>query len=118
MSARRRPRPAPPPQRHSARLLVRLAPSDVAMFRFLLESCENLAGFSVLERRPALLKLFFSPDQAAEVAEALKAIGETIPLQVEAWPLPPCPTHSRQIPDNPPAMREHGPSPLARAKRL
>ena len=86
MPPRRKPRPAPPPQRHSACLLVRLATADVAMFRFLLESYENLAGFSVLERRPALLKVFFSPDMGREVRAALAAIAETVPLEVAAWP--------------------------------
>jgi len=91
MPPRRKPRPAPPPQRQSVCLLVRLATADVAMFRFLLESYENLAGFSVLERRPALLKVFFSADMEAEVRAALAAIAATVPLEVMAWPFAACP---------------------------
>lgn len=79
-----RPRPAAP--RRSARLLVRLPPADVALFRFLLEAYENLAFFTVLERRTALLKVVFSPQQEDTVRAALAEIGASLPLVVEDWP--------------------------------
>lgn len=80
------PRPCPDAPRQSGRLLVRLAPADVALFRFLLEAYENLAFFTTLERRPALLKVMYSPQQENAVRAALAEIGESVPLVVEAWP--------------------------------
>ena len=80
--------PCAPPPRHSGRLLVRLAPGDVALFRFLLEACENLALFTVLERRTALLKVLFSPQQEDAVRAALAGIAQSVPLTVEDWPFP------------------------------
>lgn len=83
----RAPRPALPPAGQSACLLVRMPPAQVGMFRFLLEAHDNLAGFTVLDRREALLKVFFSPHQRAEVMAALHAIAEQAPLQVMPWPV-------------------------------
>lgn len=77
--------PLPPPVA-SSHLLVRLAPSQVGMFRFLLEAYENLAYFTVLERQAALLKIVFSPHRERYVREALAQIGETLPLSVHEWP--------------------------------
>ena len=79
-------RPCAAPPRHSGRLLVRLAPGDVALFRFLLEAYDNLALFTVLERRTALLKVVFSPHAEDAVRAALAEIGENIRLTVEDWP--------------------------------
>ena len=79
-------RPCPPPPRQSGRLLVRLAPENVALFRFLLEAYENLAFFTTLERRAALLKVIFSPQQENAVRAALAEIGESVPLTVKDWP--------------------------------
>lgn len=76
------------PGASSASLLVRLAGSDVAMFRFLLEAHDNLALFSVLEKRPALLRLFFAPESRAEVMAALEGIASAIRLEVMEWPFP------------------------------
>lgn len=69
------------------RLLVRIGPRDVAMFRFLLEAHDNLAIFTVLERDTALLKVMFTPASHAAVLKALEAIGKTVPLQILPWPL-------------------------------
>ena len=80
------PRTCPPPPRQSARLLVRLAPENVALFRFLLEAYENLAFFTTLERRAALLKVIFSPQKENAVRAALAEIGESVPLTVKDWP--------------------------------
>ncbi|MDE7241306.1 DUF4911 domain-containing protein [Desulfovibrio sp.] len=80
--------PCPAPPRQSGRLLVRVAPGDVALFRFLLEAYENLAFFSVLERKTALLKVVFSPQQEDAVRAALAEIGASLPLTVEEWPFP------------------------------
>ena len=79
-------RPCAAAPRHSGRLLVRLAPQDVALFRFLLEAYENLAFFTALERRTALLKVMYSPQQEKAVRAALAEIGESVPLVVVDWP--------------------------------
>lgn len=70
----------------SSLLLARIAPQDVAMFRFLLEAQDNLAIFTVLERNTALLKIMFAPEFRGEVEKALEAIGQTVPLLISPWP--------------------------------
>ena len=72
----------------SGRLLLRLAPEHVALFRFLLEAYDNCAYFTVLERRPALLKLVFSPQRERAVRRALAEMSQSLPFRVEEWPLP------------------------------
>ncbi len=86
MKKRRRPRALPAPS-SSMRLLVSLPPERVGLFRFLLEVSDNLANFTVLDRREALLKVLFSPHQERDVLHALEGIGETIPLVVRPWPV-------------------------------
>ena len=78
--------PCAAPPRHSGHLLVRVAPADVALFRFLLEAYDNLALFTVLERKTALLKVVFSPHAEDAVRAALTEIGASVPLSVEDWP--------------------------------
>ena len=85
MSKKRARRPFPP-LRESFRLLVRLAPEDVAMFRFLLEAMDNLAGFTVLDRKEALLKVFGSAHQEQAIFNALREMGESLKLDVLPWP--------------------------------
>lgn len=85
--ALRKPRkPAPPPAR-SARLLVRLAAEDTALFRFLLEGYDNTAYFTVLEPRTALLKLVFSPHREETLRRALAEMSGSLEFSVEPWPL-------------------------------
>lgn len=86
MKKRRRPRALPAPV-SSMRLLVSLPPGQVGLFRFLLEAHDNLANFTVLDRREALLKVLFSPHQEREVQRALEGIGEIMPLSVRPWPV-------------------------------
>jgi hypothetical protein len=83
----RKPGPALPPPRASLRFLARLAPQDVAMFRFLLEAYDNLAYFTVLDAGEALLSVVCSPHQADAACRALEDIGESLPLRYEPWPL-------------------------------
>ncbi|MBD5607718.1 MAG: DUF4911 domain-containing protein [Desulfovibrio sp.] len=69
------------------KLLVRLRSSDVAMFRFLLESRENEAMFTVLERDPALVKISFYEGSREKVVASLREIGESAPLEILPWPV-------------------------------
>ena len=71
----------------SSYLLLRMEPKNVAMFRFLLEAYGHLAYFTVLERRPVLMKLGFSPDMERQVHVALAEIAASVPFTVEPWPL-------------------------------
>jgi len=82
----RKPGPALPPPGSSLRFLVRLAPRDVAMFRFLLEAYDNLAYFTVLDAGETLLTVVCSPHQEDAVRRALQGIGEQVPLRYEPWP--------------------------------
>lgn len=83
----RKPAPPLPPPARSARLLVRLAPGDTALFRFLLEGYDNTAYFTVLEARTALLKLVFSPHREEALRRALGEMAESLDFTVEDWPL-------------------------------
>ena len=66
----------------SERLYVRLAPSSVAMFRFLLEAHGHLALFTVLDARGAVLRLLFAPGAEARVRHTLADIATTVPLDI------------------------------------
>ena len=79
-------RPALPAPACSSKLLLRVLPAQIAMFRFLLEGYDNLALFSVLDSRIGLLKLFYSPHQEKDVQTALDAISKNVSLTVQAWP--------------------------------
>ena len=83
---KKRCRPAFPPPVSSGLLQVRLHPSHVALFRFLLEAYDNLALFSVLDRRQALLKVMFSPHQELEVRRMLSTFSDAIPFEILPWP--------------------------------
>ncbi len=76
----RYPAPLPAP-RFSSRLYVRLAPADVAMFRFLLEAEDNLAFMSTVDRWASVLRVTFSPHQEDEVRRHLAAMRETIAFE-------------------------------------
>ena len=71
--------PLPTP-RFSSRLYVRLAPKDVAMFRFLLEAEENLAYMSTVDRWACVLRVTFSPHQETAVRRYLETMREKIPF--------------------------------------
>ncbi len=66
----------------SGRLYIQLAPSDVALFRFLLEANDNLALFTVVQRKKAILLLRFSPDQEQEVQEFLTQAKTEMEIEI------------------------------------
>ena len=84
---RRKPAPAFAAPQHSGRLLVRLAPHDTAMFRFLLEAYDHTAYFTVLEPKTALLKIVFSPHLEKETRTALAEMAQSLPFCIEEWPV-------------------------------
>lgn len=75
-SSRRRPRPriCPPPPVMSERMYVRIEPSKIALFRFLLEGYDNLGIFTVTNKFTGVLQLRFSPHQRQEMKKFLKAV--------------------------------------------
>lgn len=75
------------PDTKSACLLVRVAAKDMALFRFLLESYENCAYATTLEKRPGLLKLVFAPQQRSVVEAMLKDMARSLPFEWTEWPL-------------------------------
>ena len=84
----RKPKPALPPPGASLRFLLRLAPKDVGMFRFLLEAHDNLAYFTVLDPKEALLTLVCSPHQEHGARAAMDGIATVVPVSYEPWPFP------------------------------
>ncbi len=75
------PPPLPAP-RFSACLYVRLAPHDVAMFRFLLEAEDNLAYMSTVDRWACVARLTCSPHQLDALRRYLASMRETVPFEI------------------------------------
>ncbi len=71
----------------SQRLYLALAKKDIAFFRFLLESEDNLAYMSVVDRYESVLKLTFAPGQRQEVLDFI--LGLKTEMQLRLMPLPP-----------------------------
>ncbi|HJD96659.1 MAG TPA: DUF4911 domain-containing protein [Mailhella massiliensis] len=70
-------------------LLIRIAPGDTGLFRYLLEGGGgHLAMLTVLDPKKALFKLLFSPHQREELFTLLESMGKTVPFDVSDWPVP------------------------------
>ena len=88
--ARRRKPVSLPAASASEMLLIRIAPSDTGLFRYLLEGGDNLAMLTVLDPKKALFKLLYSPHQRCEVSAFLESMRQTVPFDVQEWPFAPC----------------------------
>jgi len=87
----RRPRPAPggSPPRRSGRLYLRLAAKDLVLLKFLLESEDNLAYLTVIDKFTALARLTHSPGQADEVLAFLDRVRDEMDVHIiEPVPVP------------------------------
>ncbi|MDE5833545.1 MAG: DUF4911 domain-containing protein [Desulfovibrio sp.] len=73
------------------KILARLNRRDIAMFRFLLESDDNEALFSVLERDSGLVKISFYEGSRRRVLNILREISLVLPMEILPWPA----NHSR-----------------------
>jgi hypothetical protein len=73
----------------SEMLLIRIAPSDTGLFRYLLEGGDNLAMLTVLDPKKALFKLLYSPHQREELKAFLESMRQTVPFEVQEWPFAP-----------------------------
>lgn len=71
-----------PPAEQSSTLYLQLAPKHMAMFRFLLEACDNVAMFTVLDPKITLLKLIFSPHEEKYVREILQSMQKKVPFAI------------------------------------
>ena len=79
---KRKPHPLPLPDPPvCGRLLVRLEARHTALFRFLLEAYENVAYFTVLDRKEALIKYIFSPHMRVQAEAVLADIARSVPLE-------------------------------------
>ena len=70
----------------SKRLYLRVPRPEIAYVKFVLESYDNLAFMSVLDRFEALLCLTFSPDQETEVRDLIRGLGREV--EIEEIPVP------------------------------
>lgn len=80
-SKKRKKRPFAAPAR-SARLYVYIAPDMVHMFRFFLETEENLGIMTVVDRWRAALLIRYSPHQEKQMRAFLEAVGQSLPLTI------------------------------------
>lgn len=74
--------PASASPQQEGRLYLAMRSCDVGFFRFLLEGYENLAFFTVLQTRPAILKLVFVQENRKAVLQALAEIATSVDVKV------------------------------------
>ncbi len=67
--------------RYSSCVYIKITPSQVGMFRFLLEAYDNLALFTVLDKFEAILKVFYSPHQEKEALERLADMQSVVEFE-------------------------------------
>ncbi|MEZ7195877.1 DUF4911 domain-containing protein [Pseudodesulfovibrio sp. 9FUS] len=82
-----RKRVCPPPPQWSERTYVRIAPSDIGLFRFLLEGYDNLGVFTVVNKFKGILLLRYSPHLKREVRTFLKAAATEMDVAILPTPL-------------------------------
>ncbi len=81
-NSRRRPC-IPPyiPPAWSDHLYVEIDRADIAIFKFILESYDNLAYLSVLDKYRALVRLTFSPDAQTTIRALLDTLGDELTIR-------------------------------------
>lgn len=70
----------------SRHLALYMRAQNVAMFRFLLEAHDNLALFTVIERRPSILMLSFALESREEIIKMLNEISSVVEFTWIDWP--------------------------------
>ncbi|MFA6811100.1 MAG: DUF4911 domain-containing protein [Desulfoplanes sp.] len=65
------------PQTWSDHLYVEVDRSQIAMFKFILESYDNLAYLSVLDKYRAMVRLTFSPDATSTLHTLIHTLATT-----------------------------------------
>lgn len=71
----------------SKRLYLRVPRPEIAYVKFVLESYDNLAFMSVLDRFEALLCLTFSPHQETEVRELIHGLTQEVDIEEISVPV-------------------------------
>lgn len=66
---------------------MRVAPSDIALFRFLLEGYDNLGVFTVVDKFEGILLLRYSPHLRREMKTFLKAAATEMAIEVLPAPI-------------------------------
>ncbi len=74
------------PAKHSNYLLIRIDPTQVGTFRFLLEAYGHIGYFSVINKYDALLKMVFSPHMERTCKTVLHDISKSISITILPWP--------------------------------
>ncbi len=69
------------PSRWSEHLYVELPRADIALFKFILEACDNLAYFSVLDKYRAVIRLTFARETRKAVEECLASAASTVTIR-------------------------------------
>lgn len=62
----------------SLRVYLRLAPRDLAYFKFILETYDNLAYLSVVDRHAAIAQIVYTKGMAREVREFLDGMHQEV----------------------------------------
>mgnify|MGYP006279026851 CR=1 FL=1 len=70
----------------SERLYARLPRREIAYVKFILESYDNLAYMSVIDKYEAVLQIVFSPGQKNEVRNLMSALSLETGLTVLDFP--------------------------------
>ncbi|WP_291320175.1 DUF4911 domain-containing protein [Desulfonatronospira sp.] len=66
----------------SRRVYVELERRDIALFKFLLESMDNLAYMSVVDKYRAVVQLVYAPGSEGDLDNFLAAAGRELNLKV------------------------------------
>jgi hypothetical protein len=69
------------PPTWSDHIYVELARADIALFKFILESCDNLAYLSVLDKYRAMIRLTFAPEARKTVESLLESLNGVLDLR-------------------------------------
>ncbi len=72
----------PDPPLWSHRLYLKLDKKDIAYLRFLLESEDNLAFMSVMDKYSSVLKLTYSPGQQQEIQEFIQDLAQELQFRL------------------------------------
>jgi hypothetical protein len=67
----------------SSRLYIRLARKDIAVFKFLLESLDNLAYLSIIDKHAAVLQIRYARDSRAELFDFLRQAAGEVEFRME-----------------------------------
>jgi len=67
----------------SSRLYIRLARKDIAVFKFLLESLDNLAYLSIIDKHAAVLQIRYARDSRAELFDFLRQAAGEVDFKIE-----------------------------------